>query len=99
MKIDEFVNSLKMGEKPENLPIEIQALWIERNGNWRNAHELVQALETKEAFWVHAYLHHREEDIGNAQYWYNRAEKKMPDISLDDEWRQIAENLLAKLNT
>ena len=99
MNIDDFVKTFEKREKPEDLPIEIQALWVERDGDWREAHELVQVLETKEAFWVHAYLHRREGDIGNAQYWYNRAEKEIPDISLDEEWRKIAESLLDRLKS
>jgi hypothetical protein len=94
MNIKEFVQSIKEDRLPKDLDIETQALWIERSGDWLEAHEMVQSLETRKAFWVHAYLHRREGDIRNAQYWYSRAGRELPDRSLDEEWRQIAANLL-----
>jgi len=36
------------------------------------AHEIVQHLETAEASYVHAILHRREPDYGNAKYWFRR---------------------------
>jgi len=94
MNIKEFVQSIKDGNKPDRLDPEIEALWIERSGNWQEAHEIVQSLETVEAFRVHAYLHRREGDLGNAQYWYKRAGIKMPEIPLDEEWNRIARSFL-----
>ena len=44
--------------------------------------------------WVHAYLHRKEGDEGNASHWYSRAGKPKPTGSLDDEWRSIADALL-----
>jgi len=44
---------------------------------------------------VHAYLHRKEGDRGNAGYWYRRAGKPMPaKISLEEEWKAIARTLL-----
>ena len=37
---------------------------------------MVQDLTSKEAAWVHAYLHRKEGDQMNAAYWYDRAGKK-----------------------
>ena len=36
------------------------------------AHELCQAVETRDGSWVHGLLHRREPDYGNAAYWYRR---------------------------
>jgi hypothetical protein len=36
------------------------------------AHEIVQHGETAEASYVHAILHRREPDYGNAKYWFRR---------------------------
>jgi hypothetical protein len=44
---------------------------------------------------VHAYLHRKEGDLGNAGYWYARAGKAMPgaEVTLAAEWEQIARDL------
>ena len=44
--------------------------------------------------WVHAYLHRKEGDIGNAGYWYQRAGKPVETGPLDDEWESIVSALL-----
>jgi hypothetical protein len=46
------------------------------------------------AKWVHAYLHRKEGDIWNADYWYRRAGLKRPDTTLDEEWNEIFNTLL-----
>ncbi len=38
---------------------------------------------------IHGYLHRVEGDLGNAQYWYRRANKFMPDNSLEEEWNRL----------
>jgi hypothetical protein len=45
---------------------------------------------------VHAYLHRKEGDLGNASYWYSRAGQQRPPISLEEEWEQLAGELLDK---
>jgi hypothetical protein len=50
--------------------------------------------ESREAAWVHAYLHRVEGDTGNAGYWYRRAGKPAADGPLDTEWAAIAGSLL-----
>jgi hypothetical protein len=47
-----------------------------------------------EGSWVHAYLHRKEGDQGNAAYWYGRAGKPVCREPLDAEWRSIATALL-----
>jgi hypothetical protein len=46
---------------------------------------------------VHAYLHRKEGDIGNAGYWYSRAGRTLPapDLTLNAEWTAIARELFA----
>jgi hypothetical protein len=48
----------------------------------------------EKAAWIHAYLHRKEGDEGNAGYWYRRAGKKMPDYSLENEWEEIVKAVL-----
>jgi hypothetical protein len=43
---------------------------------------------------VHAYLHRREGDAGNAAYWYARARRPVATGSLEAEWAAIARELL-----
>jgi hypothetical protein len=58
------------------------------------AHQRAQADEGGAGDWVHAYLHRKEGDKGNAAYWYRRARRPFPKTSLDGEWADIAETLL-----
>ena len=85
----EFKQSLNL-EKPDNgLPVQLKSLWYDGKGNWHQAHAQVDQLNDTASAWVHAYLHRKEGDIWNADYWYKRAGKKRPDISLEDEWEQL----------
>jgi hypothetical protein len=43
---------------------------------------------------VHAYLHRKECDQGNAAYWYSRAGKPVCGDSLDTEWLSIVRELV-----
>jgi dihydrofolate reductase len=63
-------------------------------GDWKRAHESAQQDEGIEGAWVHAYLHRKEGDQGNAAYWYNRAGKPVCHEPLDAEWLRIARALL-----
>ncbi len=71
----------------------LQALDADKNGQWDEAHQIVQSMEEPDAYWIHAYLHRKEPDISNASYWYRRAEKDLPDTSLDQEWQDIYDAL------
>lgn len=72
----------------------LQALDADKNGQWDEAHQIVQSMEEPNAYWIHAYLHRKEPDISNASYWYRRAEKDLPDTSLDQEWQDIYDALV-----
>jgi hypothetical protein len=45
---------------------------------------------------VHAYLHRKEGDQDNAGYWYRRVRKPPATVSLDEEWEELARELLAE---
>ncbi len=70
------------------------ALWWAANGQWDQAHKIVQDESDANAAWVHAYLHRVEGDLGNAAYWYRRAQKPVASDSLEAEWERIASALL-----
>jgi hypothetical protein len=70
-----------------------KALNAEQAGDWEQAHRMVQEIQTKEAAWIHAYLHRVEGDLGNAAYWYRQAGKPECRDSLAEEWQKIYETL------
>jgi hypothetical protein len=94
--LDAFLGSTKDAEPPDGLGAGLRALWHDAKGNWDAAHEIAQADEGSDGDWVHAYLHRKEGDPGNAAYWYRRARKPIAKESLEDEWRAIAAVLLHK---
>jgi len=94
MNFEQFNNSLNQNNPPENSSDYIRALWYDAKDNWQKAHELIQDIEDKSAAWIHAYLHRKEGDIWNADYWYNRAGKKRPSVSLQEEWKDLVKAML-----
>lgn len=79
---------------PNVLSLPLQALWHDARGDWEKAHGLAQQAASRDGDWVHAYLHRKEGDEGNAQYWYSKSGHSKPALSLDEEWTQIAAALL-----
>ncbi|REG91434.1 hypothetical protein [Algoriphagus antarcticus] len=65
---------------------ELLALWYDGNGDWEKAHDQVDGLDGKDAARIHAYLHRKEDDQWNADYWYRRAGEGRPDFTLEEEW-------------
>lgn len=59
-------------DAPPSLSPALLGLLQDLHGHWDQAHECVQENESREAAWVHAYLHRKEGDLGNAAYWYRR---------------------------
>lgn len=96
MNFEEFSATLNETTPPANVSTVLQALWYDANGNWDRAHDLAQEENDQEGAWVHAYLHRKEGDRWNANYWYNRAGKKMPEVSLEQEWKDIVSILVEK---
>jgi hypothetical protein len=94
MNVDELRASLTGPSPPESLPVPLQALWWDAKGDWTRAHDLVDELESPDAMAVHAYLHRKEGQGWNADYWYKRAGRKYHRPELDDEWQALADGLL-----
>ena len=69
-------------------------MWFDKSGHWNIAHDLIDDLESKTAYRVHAYLHRKEGDLANAGYWYKRAGLSSPAYPLDQEWDEIVQSLL-----
>lgn len=92
MTLQEFRESLAAAEPPRRLGFALTGLWWDAKGNWTRAHESAQQDEGPDGAWVHAYLHRKEGDTSNAQYWYGRAEK-LPAGTLAQEWEEITRAL------
>jgi hypothetical protein len=86
---------LKALSDPAKVSLALQALWHDARGDWARAHEVCQQAKNREGDWVHAYLHRKEGDAGNAGYWYARAGRRMPadDVTLEKEWERMVEAL------
>ena len=96
MTFDDFERSLDGEAPPDELDLTLKALWHDAKGHWEHAHDLVQSNADGDGAWVHAYLHRKEGDEGNARYWYARAEKPMPPEPLEDEWHTMVQALLLR---
>ena len=94
MEFETFKQSIDNNIPPAEVSVYLLALWYDAIGDWDQAHGLVDSLEDGTACWVHAYLHRKEGDLGNADYWYRKAHKKRPSISLPEEWEMIVKALL-----
>ena len=73
----------------------LRALWWDARGDWQKAHEIAQDVPGADGAWVHAYLHRKEGDEGNAAYWYRRAGRETAEGDLRGEWEKIVAAMLA----
>ncbi|WP_114782528.1 hypothetical protein [Botryobacter ruber] len=90
MNFKAFKESVATGKLPAFASVYLQALWHDARGDWEKAHVLIQDVLDKDASWIHAYLHRKEGDLWNADYWYSKAGRKRPEVSLQEEWEAIA---------
>ena len=93
MTFSQFIQSLENRTPPKEADPLLKALWWEKNGDWTQAHETTQEIHTKEASLVHAYLHRREGDLSNANYWYRTARVTPFKGTMDEEWNYLVNNL------
>jgi len=89
MTLKEFKESLSQRAPSPGMSEYLKALWHDAKGDWEKAHTIIQDIEDKTAAWIHAYLHRKEDDISNADYWYNRAGRKRASLTLQEEWESI----------
>ena len=94
MTIDQFIDSVDANRPSANLSETLRSLWWDKKGDWDKAHAIAQEIPTVQGSAVHAYLHREEGILWNADYWYSRAGRKRPDISLEAEWRRLVEEML-----
>ena len=96
MSLQELRDSIaRDSAPPAAVSLPLQALWHDAKGDWDRAHEAAQNDHGCDGSWVHAYLHRKEGDLGNAGYWYARAGRPMPakSVTLEAEWADLARGL------
>lgn len=94
MTLDEFRSTLTQTDAPAGLSPALRAMWEDACGHWSAAHAIAQDIHDRTGSWIHAYLHRKEGDLGNAGYWYRRAGQPVAHDSLEEEWTRIVASLL-----
>ena len=93
MNYNQFILSLENEFSPNDTGL-LVAIWWERKGKWDKAYTNTQKIHTKDAALIHAYLHLREGDLPNANYWYRSAGELTFNGNMDDEWKFLVKRLL-----
>jgi hypothetical protein len=94
MTLDDYLASVRKSTPPADLPPPLLALWHDARGAWDLAHGVAQEIDDATGSWIHAYLHRKEGDLGNAAYWYRRAGRPVATGTLEDEWKEIVDALI-----
>ena len=89
-----YIKSLDGAAPAPNLSAPLVGLWWAAKSDWDRAHKIVQDEDSRDAAWVHAYLHRVEGDLGNAGYWYRQAHKPVAATPLETEWEAIVSAML-----
>lgn len=92
MTFDQFTATFTDSQPPANWHPVLQALWYDARGDWEAAHSIAQNREGDRPYdRLHAYLHRKEGDRFNANYWYRRAGTSFFDGSLESEWQELVQ--------
>ena len=94
MNVQEFEALLRLDVPPRELTPAVEALWWDAKGDWTRAHALVNELDTPDAMAVHAYLHRKEGEEWNANYWYRRAGEQYRRATFEAEWSALVGGLV-----
>lgn len=90
MTLSEFNEAIAQNHFPSSENEILKALFYDAKGDWKAAHDIAQSQEgTLEYDRLHAYLHRKEGDDWNANYWYRRAKTVMPKASFSEEWLDL----------
>lgn len=90
----EFLKIHQNDHPSELWSLPLQALWYDLNGDWDASHDIAQDITSDLGSWIHAYLHRKEGDRFNANYWYRRANRPYPNSTLREEFRVLVEYVL-----
>ena len=92
--LETFRTSLIEADPPKDLSLYLRALWYDGKGDWETAHNIAQDILDADGSWIHAYLHRKEGDGWNANYWYEKAGRSMSTKTLEEEWSELVEAFL-----
>lgn len=94
---DERLMDVSSDEPPADFTAPQKALWWLRKGDlglgpeWERAHMICQEEEGQKTHdWIHALCHLIEGDLGNAAYWFRRAEQPPGATDPKEVWERIA---------
>ena len=90
LDLQTFRDSIAKPQPPDGLSLALQALWWDAKGDWVKAHERAQERDDQAGMRVHAYLHRKEGDQSNAEYWYRRCRTAPSILALEEEWEELA---------
>jgi hypothetical protein len=82
----------------------VKVLDLVCDGNWNEAHKLIQPYYDELSCNIHAYLHQVEGHINNTEYckqWFRHVYEDMPNSNLENELNRLYEmaNKLKKNNS
>jgi len=89
MNFKTFIESLEDEQPPKGISPALTALWYDKNEAWERAHEIVQDESGGVCAAIHAYLHRKEGDNWNSDYWYRKAKRASFTGTLDEEWESL----------
>jgi hypothetical protein len=95
MTVEEFKTTLSQTDPPAELDYVLLALWYDAKGDWEKSHLIIQDIDTKDAALIHAYLHRKEGDDWNADYWYHRAGMKRKNQTIEEEWALLVARFIS----
>ena len=96
MSVEHFRATLSNEAPDRGTSPTLAALWWDAQGDWAKAHAEVDSLETQDGMAVHAYLHRKEGDNWNADYWYRRSGTKFRRPTLQEEWETLVHWILSQ---
>ncbi|RRQ48286.1 hypothetical protein DZC72_11235 [Maribacter algicola] len=95
----EFEVTLSGSQPPPDWPEGLKSLWFDAKGDWEASHDIAQDMHNQLGSWIHAYLHRKEGDRFNAGYWYRKAQRDFPEISLREELKNLVEFIIINANS
>jgi hypothetical protein len=93
MTLEEFL-ALSIEDAKARLKPELVALLLDKRGDWSAAHDLADSAGGRSPSRVHAYLHRKEGNVGNARYWYRHVKEPEETGSVDAEWDMLVRRFL-----